>query len=688
VIHVRAPIPVSLVGCGAAAELYYTPALRTLEREGRVRVIAVCDPVREAAARVGRMFPAAARLHDPAHFSSTGAGLVVVASPARFHAEQTIDALSAGAAVLCEKPMAATVAEAEAMLGAASGRLLAIGLVRRFMPGARAIRRRIESGELGRVESFTISEGGVFRWPARSAAFFEGATGGGGVLLDVGSHVLDLVRWWLGDPTELRYEDDAMGGVEANCRVALGFASGVTGTIRLSRDAAIPNRCAIECERGTVRFDPAEEDFAASFLAQLRNVVAAVEGTESLAVDPRDALEGMRLIERCYRGRSLMAMPWLDARAARRGAVPRIAVLGANGFIGSRTVEMLHLSGSAEVRPVVRRYAALAGLSRFALDCRIADGLDVAALRDAVAGCDVVVHAIAGDRRTIVASAAAAYRAAEAAGVRRLVYLSTSCVHGQAPVPGTLESTPPPASQALPYNAAKARAERDLLALRARGRVELVILRPGIVYGPRSRWTAGLADELLSGAASLVDGGDAVCNCIYVDNLVHAILLAASSPEADGEAFFVGDAEWVTWRDLYLSIGHALGIDVREVASETLVDRGLSWPERLERLLVSSPAQAALSLVAPELRARARRLVPGLRDIPPAGADAAPVVSREMALLQQCRYRLPMAKAEALLGYRPVVSFEEGCRRSVAWLEFAGYPVVTEAATAMRATHA
>src|SRR5258705_363109 len=83
------------------------------------------------------------------------------------------------------------------------------------------------------------------------------------------------------------------------------------------------------------------------------------------------------------------------------------------------------------------------------------------------------------------------------------------------------------------------RAERTLLALRADSSVELVMLRPGIVYGPRSRWTAGWADDLLAGRAYLIGDGAGICNAIYVDTLVHAIRLATEAPAAavDGQAF-------------------------------------------------------------------------------------------------------------------------------------------------------
>lgn len=167
-----------------------------------------------------------------------------------------------------------------------------------------------------------------------------------------------------------------------------------------------------------------------------------------------------------------------------------VAILGASGFVGTRAVEMLHLLGVRNVRPVARRASGLALTCRFNLDARVADGLDQVALTRAFEGCDAVVHAIAGDPATILGTLEPVYAAAQDAGVRRLVYLSTASVHGQTPEPGTDETSPLSDRQALPYNNAKVRAERRLRALRERGQVELVLLRPGIVFGPRSFWVA------------------------------------------------------------------------------------------------------------------------------------------------------------------------------------------------------
>jgi nucleoside-diphosphate-sugar epimerase len=160
----------------------------------------------------------------------------------------------------------------------------------------------------------------------------------------------------------------------------------------------------------------------------------------------------------------------------------KIAVLGANGFVGGRIVEKLHLEKTAEVRPVVRTFAGLARLARFDdLDWRLADARDEKALAKALEGCEVVVNAIQCEPRAIIEAAAKSYRAAEAARVRKLIFLSSAAVNGLAPAPGTDEATPVRDDSPFPYNNAKVRSERELLQLRGKGTVELVILRPSII---------------------------------------------------------------------------------------------------------------------------------------------------------------------------------------------------------------
>ena len=346
--HSKTP-EVALVGCGAVAELYYTPALQELERTGHLHVRALFDPSPDRVAALKKTFPSAAPVGNLAELSRLGVDFAIIASPPRYHAEQTIQALTSGLSVLCEKPMAATVAEGEAMIEAAAAarQVLAVGLFRRFFPATQAIRELLSRNILGEVTSFSCSEGGIFDWPVQSASYFQKGAARGGVLLDIGVHVLDLLTWWFGEPIEVRYEDDAMGGIEANCRIRLRFAQGFAGEVRLSRDWPLSNRHVIQCTKGWVSWNANEAEgiqigfydadfalgsqlyenkltnvlptlgqpafnFQQSFVSQLRNVIAAVRGTEPLVVSGEQGLQSLKLIEYCYRHRTLMPMPWLS----------------------------------------------------------------------------------------------------------------------------------------------------------------------------------------------------------------------------------------------------------------------------------------------------------------------------------------------------------------------------------------
>ncbi len=360
----------------------------------------------------------------------------------------------------------------------------------------------------------------------------------------------------------------------------------------------------------------------------------------------------------------------------------KVAVLGANGFVGGRIVEKLHLEGSAEVRPVVRSYAALARLARFdGLDWKLADARDENALAAALEGCEVVVNSIQREPRVIVETAVKSYKAAQAAGVRRLIFLSSAAVNGLAPAPGTDEATPVRGDSAFAYNNAKVRAERELLRLRRSGSVELVILRPSIIYGPRSpRWTAGVASELVHGNACLLDGGRGICNAVYVDNLVGAVEASAAGA-GDGGIFFVADSEKVTWADLYRPLAAALGLDVADIPAPARIipQPRPSWKEPLKEFHNSRKLQSILPIFPLRLKRVLRAAIATpMKPVPPRpwkiAAEWAPTLTEEMAGLQRCAYKLPTAKAEKVLGYRPSVSFEEGCRRSLAWLRFTGFP--------------
>jgi predicted dehydrogenase len=334
---------VALVGCGAVSEILYAPALSRLLQEGLVTGAVLVDPNPARTTAVGAKLPAAQAVASlPDALSGDRIDLAIIAAPHRLHAEQTVQCFEAGAAVLCEKPMAMSTAECDRMIEAAerAQRLLAVGHFRRFFPCCQIIKTMIATGALGAVRSFRVLEGETYSWPAQSASFFRRQDAGGGVLIDAGAHTIDLLIWWLGDVARVEYQDDAMGGIETNSVLRMTMAGGATGTVQLSRDWPLPNRYRIDCERGWITYICDEVDrvewgfhepgylletkiaaapsFMECFVSQMRNVVAAIHGREPLVVPGQEARKTVALIESCYQQRSLLAMPWMDAAERRR----------------------------------------------------------------------------------------------------------------------------------------------------------------------------------------------------------------------------------------------------------------------------------------------------------------------------------------------------------------------------------
>ena len=359
----------------------------------------------------------------------------------------------------------------------------------------------------------------------------------------------------------------------------------------------------------------------------------------------------------------------------------KIAVLGATGFVGGHVLRVLR-DQCVPTRAVVRNLA----YAEQDADARAADACDVYELRHAFAGCTHVVHAALGDDEVISGSLAPVYTAAQAVGVKRLIYISTGSVHGQSPPPGTDENSPLTIFQPMSYNTAKVRAERSLRRLRRRGTVELVILRPTIVIGPGSRWVFDFADALREHRAYVVDGARGICNSIYVDNLAHAVTLACTAPNVDGEAFLINDEETVTWADLYRPIATALGHDFDAVPSlppPTSVRPGLKACY-VDPVRSSRSGRALLNRVPAPVKAAIRRAARVTRDsgavqgVSSHATASGANISSEIAALHCCHWRLPHRKARERLGYVAPVPFDEACRRSVAWL--------VQRAAAMRAT--
>jgi 2-alkyl-3-oxoalkanoate reductase len=357
-----------------------------------------------------------------------------------------------------------------------------------------------------------------------------------------------------------------------------------------------------------------------------------------------------------------------------------IAIIGAAGFVGTRLIETCLLSGITGIRPVVRNNYNLARLCRFGLyeKVRIADAENEQRVLEAVQGFPVVVNLMSGDPAGIVQSTRAIHEACVKGGVRRLIHLSSAVVYGQVDSPDLHDDSPLVKDHWMPYARAKISAEQLLSDASGKNPLEIVMLRPGIVWGPRSRWSFNAASALKANSAFLVGDGSGICDTIYIDNLVACILACCDLETELAGAYNVADAELVTWADFYASLADFAGYDMAKMPT-VAADRFHPSLDSLLQDFASTQFYHILKRsISVEQRAKIKRMLSALRSPKaPAGAplDQGPPkieVQRDMWNLQKTRYKLPTRKFEEKLGFTPPVSFQEGTRMTINWLRFLG----------------
>tara|TARA_B100000212_G_C27329261_1_gene513801 strand:+ start:320 stop:1213 length:894 start_codon:yes stop_codon:yes gene_type:complete len=253
----------------------------------------------------------------------------IIALPHKLHHPVTVELLKKGLHVLVEKPMALTFAGTKDMINTAheAGKLLAIGHFWRYQPEFKLVKRVIDEEWLGKVISFEGEEGIIFSSPIASPAMFVKEMGGGGALADMGPHMLDILVWWFGDYLDVKYWDDASGGVDANCKMNLVFHNGIAGNAKFSRMRTLKNQIKIVFENGvlevpisydgkakmllndsdiavhlhsTIKTSKREANWPNFMKMELENFARSVMGKEEYEVDAQEASISVRLIEDCY----------------------------------------------------------------------------------------------------------------------------------------------------------------------------------------------------------------------------------------------------------------------------------------------------------------------------------------------------------------------------------------------------
>lgn len=318
-------------------------------------------------------------------------------------------------------------------------------------------------------------------------------------------------------------------------------------------------------------------------------------------------------------------------------------ITGVNGFIGSHVAENLLKSGH-RVRGLVRSTSDLGSIRHLDIDLRYGDVTDRDSLARATDGVDVVVHVagLAADWGPYerfygvnVLGTRCVAETAHSAGVRRLVHVSTTALHGFTGFRDADESSPMPET-GFPYCETKRIAERWLSGFMRSTPMEITVIRPGNVFGPRDHtFIRKYLDALRDGKIAYVDGGRHWTCPTYVENLAEAIRTACFEPGAAGEAFIITDG---------------LAIDWRTFTGMLAAEMGVPAPGRSVPYWLAYSAAAAMET--------AYRLF---------GSASPPLLTRYRISNGGRDYHFSTGKAKRVLRYEPLVGLDEAVRRTVNW---------------------
>lgn len=188
-------VKVGIIGCGGIAEKKHLPSLAELEY---VEVVAFCDILEDRAKEMAELYgvEGAKVFTDYTELLKEDTIAIHVCTPNSSHSEISIAAMKADKHVICEKPMAKTAAGAKAMVEAANetGKILTIGYQNRYRPDSQYLNRACRNDDLGEIyfaKAHAIRRRAVPTW----GVFLDEEKQGGGPLIDIGTHALDLTLW-------------------------------------------------------------------------------------------------------------------------------------------------------------------------------------------------------------------------------------------------------------------------------------------------------------------------------------------------------------------------------------------------------------------------------------------------------------------------------------------------------------
>jgi nucleoside-diphosphate-sugar epimerase len=340
----------------------------------------------------------------------------------------------------------------------------------------------------------------------------------------------------------------------------------------------------------------------------------------------------------------------------------RIVVFGAGGFVGGWICEQLTQHDHIEQIACVRKWASSVRLARRGIEIRQLDLENTQGLPAILAGADAVINAAMLPPQLEPGLVVGLHSACVLAGVRRLVQFSSAALYGN--LVGAVDESIAPAPVDN-YSRGKAEMEQRLAEASKASDMQVVILRPSIIYGSFSEgWTVRYVERIVKGRwKSLGRHGTGMCNLIHAQDVARAAIAAATNDIAKGVHILnLNGPDEVTWNEYIQRLGDQLEVPNRSI-------------QNVSRFRMMTSVADVLRIFAKWnwVRSLYRRSQGITRDAMTSAklVTALYPSSGELDLLGR-KVHYIAERAEKTLGITPAVPLDQGIRQSVAWCRLHG----------------
>ncbi|RDC56218.1 NAD-dependent epimerase/dehydratase family protein [Pedobacter chinensis] len=699
-----------IIGGGAVVREYYIPALSYLKILDAVTVI---EPDSKSAAllRQAKINVIEEKFEKYFYQNDINYDFAIITLPNHLHELAIKICLKNNITVLCEKPLSLSMESCNRIIDYQnhSDKKVYTGMVRRFMPSFMAMYNNLHL--VGNVKEVIVEDGNPFAWVADSYAFFDPRNGG--VLADMGVHYLDLLYKLFGSIEAFTYEDDAEGGVEANCTYQLKTQNDIPIVLKLSRTTKLKNKFEIIGSRGklwiekdkfdTCYFSSVKESiheiriknafndpklnytFEACFVQQLTSFF----NQDKSLVNLEDATAVVKLIEDAYQKKS-------SKSSVINKDQPSYFITGGTGFIGTALIERLWNNGIRNIKAPVRSYKNCAPIARLKIELPRLDLLDYDAVKQSIKGWQYVIHlAYAADGANAyemnVTATQNVIKAACEQGAEAVVVLSTMNVYGLPNGEVTENTSQKPAGGAY-GKTKKIMQEWVLNFAKSQSKTRIVVLNPTCVYGPNGKTYTTLPITLAKhNRFCWVDEGKGLANIVYIENLLDAIMQALLVKNAHAQNFIITDGT-LTWKEF---LSPFLGKKKEQIISlkkEDLLNGSFNEKSNLKQIknyLLSNFEFVSLINAHPYLGSFKKVLFSRLPQFRNKLANQRQVVwdvasADNLSSAQEEKFNPPIwlnelfgfnssqfsaAKAKEILRWTPAIDIATGIKQTKKWLE-------------------